>query len=292
MSEYVIMTDSSCDLPAKMADELGLVVLPLTVRVNDDEYYNYLDERELKMSDFYDKLREDANVSTAAVNVDAYNNAMEPILHEGKDILCISFSSGLSNTFNAGRLAAEEMREKYPDRTIFVIDSLCASLGQGLLLDMTVKQIREKNLTIEQAVEYVEKVKLDIEHLVVVDNLHYLKKGGRISSTSEAIGSMLKIKPIICVNKEGKLINIDKARGMKGALNNVLCRVMQTGVDLANQKIFICHADAIDTANKMADLLREKAGVNNIVINTVGPVVGAHTGPGLIAVFFIGRRDV
>jgi len=285
------MTDSSCDLPAKMADELGLVVLPLTVRINDDEYYNYLDERELKMSDFYDRLREDADVSTAAVNVDAYNRAMEPILKEGKDILCISFSSGLSNTYNAGRLAGEEMGEKYPDRKIIVVDSLCASLGQGLLIDMTVNKIRKDNLSIEQAAEYVESVKLDIEHLVIVDNLHYLKKGGRISGTTEAIGSVLRIKPIICVNNEGKLINIDKARGMKGALNTVLNRMLETGKDLPNQKVYICHADAIDTANSMAKLLKEKANVSDIVINTVGPVVGAHTGPGLIAVFFIGKRD-
>jgi len=243
------------------------------------------------MSDFYDRLREDADVSTAAVNVDAYNRAMEPILKEGKDILCISFSSGLSNTYNAGRLAGEEMGEKYPDRKIIVVDSLCASLGQGLLIDMTVNKIRKDNLSIEQAAEYVESVKLDIEHLVIVDNLHYLKKGGRISGTTEAIGSVLRIKPIICVNNEGKLINIDKARGMKGALNTVLNRMLETGKDLPNQKVYICHADAIDTANSMAKLLKEKANVSDIVINTVGPVVGAHTGPGLIAVFFIGKRD-
>lgn len=291
MSEYVILTDSSCDLPADMAEKLGLVVVPLIVRMENKEYYNYLDERDLKLSEFYKKLREGIeDVSTSAINIDAYNNAMEPILQSGKDVLCVSFSSGLSNTYNASRLAAQEMGEKYPDRKIIAVDSLSASLGLGLLLDLTVKEIKQKNLTIEQAASFIDDMKLKIAHLVIVDDLHYLKKGGRISGTTELVGSLLNIKPIVHMDEEGKLVNIDKARGIKGAMNNLLKRAQSDGIDLENQTVFICHADAMDTATKMADILKEKASVKECMINSIGPVIGAHTGPGLISIFFVSNK--
>lgn len=289
MNDYIILTDSSCDLPADLEKLLEVEVVPLTVNIDGKDYAGYLDEREIKFRDFYDKMRADATVFTSAVNVHRFMESMGPILESGKDILCISFSSGLSNTYNAAVLASQELKEKYPDRNVLVIDSLCASLGQGLLVYLAVME-KEKGRSMEEVKNFVEDIRLNVCHWFTVDDLKYLRKGGRISHTTEVIGNVLHIKPVLHVDNEGHLISMAKARGRKASLRMLFDRVLETAFYPEQQIIFISHADAPEEAEALAKEFREKLGVKDVVTGFVGPVIGAHTGPGLVAVFYLGTE--
>ena len=287
MSEYVIMTDSSCDLPASLAERMELVVLPLSVYIEDKCYVNYLDEREIAFSEIYAKLRTKCPAKTSAVNMQEFFEPMERILSAGKDLLYIGFSSGLSGTYNAGAAAAAELREKYPERKILAVDSLCASMGQGLLVwhAWNHKQAGE---TIEQVRDWLEENKLHLCHWFTIDDLMFLKRGGRISATTAVVGSMLSIKPVMHVDDEGHLIKVSTARGRKASIKALADEAGKRGIDLANQTIFISHGDCIEDANFLADIMRSRFHVKDVVISYVGPVIGAHSGPGTIALFFLG----
>lgn len=287
MNDFVIVTDSCCDLPGDFARELELEVLPLSVRLNEKDFFNDLDGKEIGFHDFYEQLRNEAACTTSGVNVEAFRTKMESILQAGKDILCIQFSSALSNTFNSAYVAAQELAPKYPERKLYTIDSLCASLGQGLLIYHAVQQKRSGK-TIEQVRDWVEENKLKLCHWFTVDDLNHLKRGGRVSSATALIGTVLGIKPVLHVDDEGRLINVGKARGRKASLIALVDQMEETVIDPENQVIFISHGDSLEDAEWMRDEVRRRFSVKDIVINYVGPVIGTHSGPGTIALFFLG----
>jgi DegV family protein with EDD domain len=283
------MTDSSCDLPANLADEMELSVLPLYADVDGQKYANYLDEREISFSEIYAKLRTKCPAKTSAVNVNDFMEPMEAALQAGKDVLYIGFSSGLSSTYESGAMAAKELSERYPERRIYAVDSLCASMGQGLMVYLAWKQ-KQLGRSIEEVRDYVEGNKLHLCHWFTIDDLMFLKRGGRISGATAIVGSMLGIKPVMHVDNEGHLINVDTARGRKASLKALADKAGELGADLGNQTVFISHGDCIEDANYLADIMRTRFGVKDVVISYVGPVIGAHSGPGTVAMFFLGRE--
>ena len=289
MSDYVIMTDSSCDLPADLAKKMELVVLPLFVYVDDKKYTNYLDEREISFSEIYAKLRTRCPAKTSAVNMNDFMEPMEQLLKSGKDVLYIGFSSGLSGTYNAGAAAAQELADKYPERKIYAVDSLCASMGQGLLI-YHAWQEKQKGKSIDEVRDFTEDTKLHLCHWFTIDDLMFLKRGGRISGATAVVGSMLNIKPVMHVDNDGHLIKVSTARGRKASIKALADEAEKHGVDLKNQVIFISHGDCVDDANYLADIMRTRFGVKEVLVNYVGPVIGAHSGPGTIALFFLGRE--
>ncbi len=289
MSDFVIMTDSSCDLPAALAEEMELTVLPLYVDVDGQKYTNYLDEREISFAEIYAKLRTKCPAKTSAVNMNDFMEPMESLLAAGKDVLYIGFSSGLSGTYNAGVLAARELSEKYPERKIYTVDSLCASMGQGLLVWHAWNEKR-KGATIEQVRDFTEQTKLHLCHWFTIDDLMFLKRGGRVSGATAVVGSMLSIKPVMHVDNDGHLIKVDTARGRKASIKALADKAGKLGYNLSDQTVFISHGDCIDDANYLADIMRTRFGVKDVVISYVGPVIGAHSGPGTVALFFLGSE--
>ena len=289
MSEFVLMTDSSADLSQEMVQELGVTVLPLSFTIQGKTYRNYPDNREMDLPLFYDMLRAGELATTSAVNVAEYTQAVEPILQEGKDVLILAFSSGLSSTYQASVLAAGELREKYPDRKIYTVDTLCASLGQGLLVYLAAQEQR-KGKSIEEVRDWAEETKLHLCHQFTVDDLHFLKRGGRISATTAVVGSMLQIKPVLHVDNEGRLINIGKARGRQASLKALVDKMEKTVTEEGKKTVFISHGDCRKDAVAVADMVRERFGTQDIRINYVGPVIGAHSGPGTLALFYLGTE--
>ena len=289
MSEYVLITDSSADLSQEMVQELGVTVLPLSFTIQGKTYRNYPDNREMDLPLFYDMLRAGELATTSAVNVAEYTQAVEPILQEGKDVLILAFSSGLSSTYQASVLAAGELREKYPDRKIYTVDTLCASLGQGLLVYLAAQEQR-KGKSIEEVRDWAEETKLHLCHQFTVDDLHFLKRGGRISATTAVVGSMLQIKPVLHVDNEGHLINIGKARGRQASLKALVDKMEKTVTEEGRKTVFISHGDCRKDAVTVADIVRERFGTQDIRINFVGPVIGAHSGPGTLALFYLGTE--
>lgn len=289
MAEYVIVTDSSCDLPDELAKKLELVVLPLSFHLSGKDYQNYLDEREMPIHEFYRHIRAGEPCTTSAVNVDAYKSVMEPLLQQGKDILDLAFSSGLSATYSSAKIACEELSEKYPDRKLFAVDTLSASLGQGLLIYLAAQQKRAgKN--IEEVRDWVEENRLHLCHWFTVDDLNHLKRGGRISGTTALLGTMLNIKPVLHVDDEGHLIPMGKVRGRRASLDALAGHMEQTALDPASQTVFISHGDCREDAEYLAGEIKRRMGVQNFVIGNVGPVIGTHSGPGTMALFFLGAK--
>ena len=287
MSDFVILTDSSADLGPDLIDQYGIQVLPLSFTIRGLTYQDFPDHRDMDPRVFYDLLRKEEVATTAAVNVAQYIQALEPLLQEGHDVLILAFSSGLSMTYNASTMAVEELRDKYPDRKLYTVDTLCASLGQGLLVWMAARE-REKGKSIEEVRDWVVSHKLNICHQFTVDDLHFLKRGGRISATTAVVGSMLQIKPVLHVDNDGHLVNIGKARGRHGSLKALVDRMEQTAIDPREQTVFISHGDCLEDEELVAQMVKDRFGVQNVYINYVGPVIGAHSGPGTLALFYYG----
>lgn len=285
----MILTDSSADLTAELVAELGVEVIPLSFTMEDKTYFNYPDNRDIDPADFYARLRGGAMATTAAVNVADYTEAMEPILKEGKDVLVLAFSSGLSATCHSAQIAAGELMEQYPDRKVYVVDTLCASLGQGLLV-WYAANLKKQGKTMEEVRDWTEEHKLNLCHWFTVDDLHFLKRGGRISAATAVLGTMLSIKPVMHVDNEGHLIKVGTARGRNASLKALVDHMEQTVLDLKDQAIFISHGDCLADAQKVADDVKARFGVESIIINYVGPVIGAHSGPGTVALFFMGSE--
>ena len=289
MSDFVILTDSSADLGADMVAQLDIQVLPLSFTIQGVTYHNYPDNHEMDPAVFYSMLRKGELATTSAVNVAQYTEALEPLLQAGKDVLVLAFSSGLSATYNSSRLAVEELKEKYPDRKLYTVDTLCASLGQGLLVYLAAKE-REQGKSIEEVRDWVEAHKLNLCHQFTVDDLHFLKRGGRISATTAVLGSMLQIKPVLHVDDEGHLINIAKARGRAASLKALVDKMEITAIDPKDQIVFISHGDCLADAEMVAQMVKDRMGVQQVYINYVGPVIGAHSGPGTLALFYVGTE--
>lgn len=288
-NSYVVMTDSSADLTSELVETLGLDVIPLSVNVGEKSFMNYPDEREIGSHDFYEMLRGGANAKTSAVNVDTFLNAMSVHLKAGKDVLYLGFSSGLSSTYSASEIAAQELRDTYPDRKILTVDTLCASLGQGLLVYLTMQKVLA-GATIEEAAAFAEENRLHLCHWFTVDDLFFLKRGGRVSAATALVGSALGIKPVLHVDNEGHLINVSKARGRKNSILALVDRMEQSAIEPGKQTIFISHGDCREDAEFLASEIRKRFGISDITINFVGPVIGAHSGPGTLALFFLGKE--
>ena len=282
---YQIITDSCCDLTEEQLKNLQVSCANLTVLYNGENHSNFSDPAAVKA--FYDELRNGVMATTAAANPDDWANMMQPALKEGKDVLVLAFSSGLSTTYQSAVIASTDMQEAYPDRKIIVVDTLCAALGQGLLVKLACDK-RDAGLSIEETAEWVEANKLNLCHWVTVDDLSHLKRGGRISATTALVGTMLNVKPIIRVDEEGHLINCSKVRGRKAAMEYLAKKFDETCINF--DEVFIAHGDCPEDAANLEAMIRAKHEIKNVTTGYVGPVIGAHTGPGVLVLFFLGSK--
>lgn len=287
MNEYVIYTDSACDIKPETLAEWGVGYEELTFRFDgeDKSYFNF----EMPTSEFYEKMKGGAVAKTAAINPDTFSASFERILGEGKDMLYLGFSSGLSTTYNSARIAAEGLKEKYPERKIVVIDTLCASAGEGLLVYLAAKK-KGEGASLEENAEYVKSLIFRLCHWFTVDDLVYLKRGGRISALSYFVGSAIGIKPVLHVDNEGHLVSVQKVRGRKMAIDTIVKKYEELADDKEGATLFISHADCERDVKIFADAIKEKFGNDVDLVTDVGPVIGAHSGPGTLAVFFIGKE--
>ena len=286
MSQYHIITDSGCDLNKTMIEELNITIVPLYVNFRQQSMEDSVDEG---IAELYAGLRAGEAATTSAINPDRWANAMEPVLARGEDVLVITFSSGLSTTYQSAVIAANELQEQYPQRKIRVVDSLCASLGQGLLVWYACQK-RAAGMDIDELVSWLEESKPRLAHWFTVDDLMYLKRGGRVSAATALVGTMLQIKPVLHVNDEGRLISVSKARGRKASIAALAKQMQTTGLPGENDTIFISHGDCREDAEALAEMLKESCGVKNVVIGYVGAVIGSHAGPGTLALFFLGQH--
>ena len=286
MKDYLIVTDSSCDLTCDFAEQLGVKVIKLEFIVEGEEARanDGIDEKQ-----FYEILRSGKMVTTSAIAMDRFVSELEPVLAEGRDVLYLGFSSGLSSTYNAGFVGAQELSEKYPDRKIYTVDTLAASMGQGLLVWYAVNMQKEGK-SIEEVRDFVEDNKLKLAHWFTVNDLFFLKRGGRISAATALVGTMLNIKPVLHVDDAGKLISVSKARGRKNAIDALAAKAKETAINASEQVMFISHGDCIEDAEYLAAKLKNELGVKEVIISYVGPVIGAHSGPGTLALFYIGTN--
>lgn len=288
MREYVITTDSTVDLPKEYLREHQIQAVSLSYEIEGETYE---DLNGLEPAVFYEKMRNGAMPTTSQANPEQVRELFEGILKEGKDILHIAFSSGLSGSYNSARIAAEELKEMYGGAEICVIDSLCASVGEGLLYHKA-RCMKEKGKTLQEVAAWVEKNKLHICHNVAVDDLNHLYRGGRLSRTSAVVGSMINIKPFIHMDENGKLVPIGKVRGRKKSLNILVDAMAEQikGYEEENDVIMISHGDCIEDARYVGKLVEERFGIHNILINYVGTVIGSHTGTGVVALCFMGNK--
>ena len=282
---YQIITDSCCDLTEGQQKTLQISCANLTLMYKGGNHSNFSDPAAVKA--FYDELRSGTMATTAAANPEQWADLMLSALKEGRDVLAIAFSSGLSTTYQSAVIAAKDLQEEYPERKILVVDSLCAALGQGLLVYHACRK-RDEGMSIEELAAWLEEHRLNLCHWVTVDDLSHLKRGGRISATSAIVGTMLNVKPIIHVDNDGHLINCAKVRGRKAAMEYLVKKFGETCTDF--ETVFIAHGDCPEDAAVLETMLREKYDIGEITTGYVGPVIGAHTGPGVLVVFFMGRQ--
>ena len=287
MSTYKIVTDSACDLPKAMLQELDVTTVALTVNFRGEIRTDSVADAEVK--ELYDAMRAGEVATTAAVNPDGWACVMEPVLAAGNDVLVMAFSSGLSTTYQSAVIAASELREKYPQRKIIVVDTRAAALGQGLFVWHTCKK-RDEGLSLEELAAWAEENRHHVAHWFTVDDLVYLKRGGRVSAATALVGTMLNIKPVLHVDNEGHLISMVKVRGRKAAVNTLVAKMGELGGNWDNSTVFICHADCIDDAQRLAEIVKEKCGVQETFIGNLGAVIGSHAGPGTLALFFMGNE--
>ncbi|MCI9421105.1 MAG: DegV family protein [Dorea sp.] len=286
MKDYIITVNSTVDLPKEWLTERGVPVVPLSYTIDGETYQ---DMNGLSAKEFFKKLRAGKMAVTSQVNPDDAKEALRPFLEEGKDILHLGFSSALSGTLNSMRIAAEELKEEYPNQNIIVIDTLCACMGEGLLLYYALKR-KAGGCSMEETAKWVEENKLHVCHNVTIDDLNHLQRGGRISKTVAVLGGMVKIKPMIHIDDKGALQVIGKERGRKKSLNNIVDKAVVQSKGWENDIIMITHGDCREDAEYVAKLVREKMGIDNILINNIGTVIGSHTGPGVAAVFCMGEK--
>lgn len=284
--DFQIITDSCCDFPTPMYGQLGLTFVPLTVEFRGNTFDDKNDDT---LKDMYQGLRAGEVAKTSAVNPSRWSQAMENALAAGKDVLVLAFSSGLSTTYQSAVIAAEELKDAYPDRKIQVIDTLCASMGEGLLVWYACKK-RDEGLSLDEVAQWVLDNRLHLCHWFTVDDLMYLKRGGRISAATALVGTMLQIKPLLHVDDEGHLINMTKTRGRKAAIDAMVKKAQELGAGYDNSTMFISHGDCLSDAEYLSRQLKEKCGVKDVVISYVGAVIGSHSGPGTLALFFLGSH--
>lgn len=288
MENYVIVTESTADLPVKIIEEFDIKVIPMSFELDGKVYTNYPDNREMDPGEFYQRLSNGEKSTTSLVNTGQFIEFFEPIIENGQDILYVGFSSGLSGTYNSSLIAADQLKEKYPDRKILCFDSKSASMGEGLLTYTAAKK-REAGLSIDELYKWLQENVLTLCQWFTVDDLNHLKRGGRVSAFAATIGTALNIKPVLHVDEEGHLIPMLKVRGRKKSIHALYDHMEKTCTNPVEQVVFIGHGDCFDEANYLGNLIKEKLKVKDVVINDIGPVIGSHSGPGTIALFYFGN---
>lgn len=289
MNDYYIVSDVTLDLTGDVVEELDVKVIPMDFHLGDTTYTHYPDERELSTEKFYEQIKTGIPSITSQINPVVYENFFTKILKEGKDILYIAFSSGLSGTFNTGRMMANELMEKFPERKIYCIDSLCASIGEGLLVYLAAME-KKKGKNLEEVKDFVLEYRTKCCHWFTVEDLHHLKRGGRLTSLEAVVGTALRICPVLSVDREGKLLVVSKVRGNKKALEYLVKRLEEDGIDTKNQTVIIGHAACRQYAEMVAAILKERELVKDVIITNIGPVIGTHTGAGMCALTFVGEN--
>lgn len=289
MSDYVIVSDATLDLPANLVEEYDLRIIPMGFSIDNEEYLHYPDERELSIEDFYTKLKNGALSQTTQITPVVFTEYFEDILKQGMDIIYISFSSGLSGTYNTSQIVIRDLKEEYPERKIYSVDSLCASIGEGLLV-LQAAMHKKQGMDIDRLRDWVENNRKGPRHWFTVKDLFFLKRGGRISSIEAMVGTALKIRPVLSTDDNGKLTVVTKIRGTKAELELMLGKLEKESIDLASQTIIIGHGDDLEQAKELERLIREKYEVREIIISKIGPIIGTHTGPGMLALTFFGRE--
>ena len=288
MREYVIVTDSSCDLPEELVRQWGLTVVPLSVEIGPDRFHNP-PEAAPDGHTFYARLIKGEPVKTSAPNVEEFKDYLRPHLMAGKDILNLSFSSALSATYQNACIAAEELKEEFPEASILTVDTLAASLGQGMLIDLALQQQRQGK-SIWEVRDYVEENKLRLCHWFTVGDLSQLRRGGRLSAGKAILGNLLHIKPVLHVDDSGRLVPMDSVKGRKKSIEAMFDQMAETVIDPQSQHIYISHGDCTEDAELLASMAKERLGVPAVTIGYVGPVIGAHSGYRTLALFFLGSH--
>ena len=282
---YQIITDSCCDFTDTQYRDLDVLCVPLTVMWNGESHSHFSNVEALKA--FYKQMRQGLTATTSALNPDNWACIMEPCLKEGKDLLLLTVSSGISTTYQSAMIAANELREAYPQRHIQVVDSLSGSLGEGLLL-WHVCRLRDAGESAEAAAQWLRTNSRRLCHWVTVNDLSHLKRSGRLSSAGAFVGTMLDIKPIIRVTEEGKLVSDAKVRGRKASVRMLARKFAEARSPADEALVTIAHGDCPEDAAALEAILREEYGVQNILTGYVGPILGAHTGPGVLGLFHLG----
>ena len=286
---FKIVTDSCANLTDAQIADYGVEILSLKYRIGEKEYDSYIKGEKTDFAETYRLLREKEVITTSLANRGDCDKVIPQLLQNGDDLLIIAFSSGLSGTCQNIMLAAEDYKEMYPDRKVIVVDSLCASLGEGMAVHYAVK-LKNEGKSIEETAEWLENNKLSICHVFTIDDLFFLKRGGRLSGTSAVFGTLLGIKPLLHVANDGKLYVTGKARGRAAAMEHLIASVGEKGIDVANQDIFIVHGDCENDSKFIGEEVKKRYGVKNVVYNLIDPVIAAHAGPGTLAIFFIGKE--
>ena len=289
MGTYRIVTDSTTDLTPELIQELDVQVIPLCYMMGGKTYHNIPGGGEMTDKEFYAKLRAGSMSTTTQVNSEEFLHVFTPLLEAGQDVLYIAFSSGLSGTYQSAVLAREELKQRFPDRRLEVFDSLCASMGEGLLVYHAAK-LRQAGKSLDEVLAWLKGNVLNLCHWFTVDDLNHLKRGGRVSTATALVGTMLGIKPVLHVDDEGHLIPVSKVRGRKQSLDALVRRMEDTVLDPADQMVFISHGDCLEDAQYVERQIREKLGVQQVKLGFIGPVIGAHSGPGTVALFFLGKE--
>lgn len=289
-SKFHIFTDSCCNLPYNMIKSFGLKVLPLTFNIEGKQYHSFLEGQEVDLKQFYYMMRNGKEVTTSLPNLHDAKVAFEKVLVAGKDVLYLGFSSGLSGTYESMNLILEDLKQAYPDRKIYAVDTLAAALGEGMLVYYAAT-MADNGASIDEVWEWVENNKLRAAHWFTVDDLMFLFRGGRVTRTAALAGTLLNIKPVMHVDDEGHLIPLAKVRSRKKSLAALVDHMKQTVTQpTEDQVIFINHADCIEDAEFVEKLVRENFQVKDVVINILDPVIGAHSGPGTVALFYMGSE--
>lgn len=286
---FCIITDSSANLTNKLISEKNIKVISLTYIIGEKEYLSYIPEKETDYRSFYDLLRAKEHVKTSLVSYERVEEAVKQVFDNGEDVLYISFASSLSGSCGIAARCLEDLKEQYPDRKAILVDSLCASMGQGLYVCLAADK-REEGATLEETAKYLEDIKMNMVHLFTVDDLFYLKRGGRLSGATAVVGTILGIKPLLHMDNEGKLVSYGKTRGRKNAIGELIKRMGETGTDLASQTVFVAHADCAMDAEYAAEQIKARYNVKSVEINYIDQVIGSHSGPGTLAIFYVGTE--
>lgn len=285
MNNYALITDATCDLPADILEKWNVGVIPMEFQIGGSLYQHYPDAREMSFVEFYQRMADGERPSTSQINHMTYLNYFEKVLETGKDILYLSFTSALSGTYQASCLAARDLEEKYPGRRIVCVDSLCASIGQALFVLLAARK-KQEGLTIDEMVAWAEQSHLHVAQWFTVDDLNHLRRGGRISSVAAVAGTALGIKPILHVDSEGKLVAAMKVRGRRKSMDTLIDRIAQTAINPAEQTILVGHGNSEKDAKQLKQEIRDRFRPKEIILCDIGPVIGAHVGPGMLAVAF------